>query len=73
MKTTASTPEVGVYFSDISQSKMDWYLRREVSVEYDKVGISGGDQYTVRIKLTNMMTAEEAASLPPVYCGAVPG
>ena len=69
MKTTASTPEVGVYFSDISQAKMDWYLRREVSVEYDKVGISGGDQYTVRIKLTNMMTAEEAASLPRYIVG----
>ena len=48
---------------------MDWYLRREVSVEYDKVGISGGDQYTVRIKLTNMMTAEEAASLPRYIVG----
>ena len=69
LKTTASTPEVGVYLSDISQAKMDWYLRREVSVEYDKVGISGGDQYTVRIKLTNMMTAEEAASLPRYIVG----
>ena len=69
LKTTASTPEMGVYFSDISQAKMDWYLRREVSVEYDKVGISGGDQYTVRIKLTNMMTAEEAASLPRYIVG----
>lgn len=69
MKTTASTPEVGVYLSDISQAKMDWYLRREVSVEYDQVGISGGDQYTVRIKLTNMMTAEEAASLPRYIVG----
>lgn len=69
LKTTASTPEMGVYFSDISQAKMDWYLRREVSVEYDKVGISGGDQYTVRIKLTNMMTAEEAASLPQYIVG----
>lgn len=69
LKTTASTPEMGVYFSDISQAKMDWYLHREVSVEYDKVGISGGDQYTVRIKLTNMMTAEEAASLPRYIVG----
>lgn len=69
LKTTASTPEMGVYFSDISQAKMDWYLRREVSVEYDKVGISGGDQYTARIKLTNMMTAEEAASLPRYIVG----
>lgn len=69
LKTTASTPEVGVYFSDISQAKMDWYLRREISVEYDQVGISGGDQYTVRIRLTNMMTAEEAASLPRYIVG----
>lgn len=69
LKTTASTPEVGVYLSDISQAKMDWYLRREVSVEYDKVGISGGDQYTVRIRLTNMMTAEEASSLPRYIVG----
>lgn len=69
LKTTAATPEVGVYFSDISQSKMDWYLRREVSVEYDKVGRSGGNQYTVRIRLTNMLTAEEAASLPRYIVG----
>ena len=69
LKTTASTPEVGVYLSDISQAKMDWYLRREVSVEYDKVGISGGDQYTVHIKLTNILTDEEAASLPRYIVG----
>lgn len=69
LKTTASTPEVGVYFSDISQAKMDWYLRREISVEYDKVGRSGGDQYTVHIKLTNMLTDEEADSLPQYIVG----
>lgn len=69
LKTTASTPEVGVYLSDISQAKMDWYLRREVSVEYDQVGISGGDQYTVRIRLTNVMSSEEAAALPRYIVG----
>lgn len=69
LKTTASTPEVGVYFSDISQAKMDWYLKREVSVEYDKMGLSGADQYTVHIKLTNMLTPDEVNTLPRYIVG----
>ena len=69
LKTTASTPEVGVYFSDISQAKMDWYLKREVSVEYDEVGLSGADQYIVYIKLTNMLTPDEVNTLPRYIVG----
>lgn len=62
--TKATGPQVGVYFSDITQSKVDWYLKREISTEFDKVADNGASQYTVHIKVTNMMTADEVASMP---------
>lgn len=69
LKTSLSTPEVGVYFSDLSQAKMDWYLKREVSIEPDTTHTGGADQYTVHIKLTNMITPEEVSTLPRYIVG----
>ena len=69
LKTEASTPEVGVFFSDLSQAKMDWYLKRSVSVEFDKVAPDGADQYTVHVKLTNMLTQAEVGRLPKYIVG----
>lgn len=69
LQTSASTPEVGVYFTDLSQAKMDWYLKREVSVEHDTTAANGAEQYTVHIKLTNTMTADEVATLPHYIVG----
>ena len=69
LKTSLSTPEVGVYFSDLSQAKMDWYLKREVSIEPDTTHTGGADQYTVHIKLTNMITPEEVSTLPQYIVG----
>ncbi|NEG89968.1 DUF4012 domain-containing protein [Bifidobacterium aerophilum] len=70
LATEASDPQVGVYFSDITQSKMDWYLKREVTSEFDKVAANGANQYTVHIKLTNMMTADQVASTPQYVLGS---
>lgn len=67
--TKATDPQVGVYFSDITQSKMDWYLKREISTEFDKTAENGANQYTVHIKVTNMMTADEVASTPQYVLG----
>lgn len=69
LSTAASDPQVGVYFSDITQSKMDWYLKREVSMSFDSVAENGANQYTVHIKLTNMMTADQVASTPQYVLG----
>lgn len=70
--TDASEPQTGVYFSDVTQSKMDWYLKREVSTEYQKDAANGAKQYTVRIKLTNMATPEQVATLPQYVIGDLP-
>ncbi len=70
--TDASEPQTGVYFSDVTQSKMDWYLKREVSAEYQKEAANGAKQYTVRIKLTNMATPEQVATLPQYVIGDLP-
>lgn len=69
LNTEASQPEAGVYFSDVTQSKMDWYLKRKVTTEFQKVAANGANQYTVHIKITNMMTAEEVATTPQYVLG----
>lgn len=70
--TDASEPQAGVYFSDVTQSKMDWYLKREVSTEYQKDAANGAKQYTVRIKLTNTVTPEQVGTLPQYVIGDLP-
>ena len=70
--TDASEPQAGVYFSDVTQSKMDWYLKREVSTEYQKDAANGAKQYTVRIKLTNTVTPEQVGMLPQYVIGDLP-
>lgn len=70
--TDAAEPQAGVYFSDVTQSKMDWYLKREVNAEYQKEAANGAKQYTVRIKLTNMVTPEQVGTLPQYVIGDLP-
>ena len=48
--TEGAKPQVGVYISDETESKMDWYLHREVITEFQKVARNGANQYTVHIK-----------------------
>lgn len=70
--TDASEPQAGVYFSDVTQSKMDWYLKREVSTEYQKDAANGAKQYTVHVKLTNTVTPEQVGTLPQYVIGDLP-
>ncbi len=70
--TDAAEPQAGVYFSDVTQSKMDWYLKREVNAEYQKEAANGAKQYTVHIKLTNMATLEQVGTLPQYVIGDLP-
>ena len=67
--TEGAKPQVGVYISDETQSKMDWYLHREVTTKFQKVAANGANQYTVHIRLKNLMTAEELATAPNYVTG----
>ena len=71
--TEGAKPQVGVYISDETQSKMDWYLHREVTTKFQKVAANGANQYTVHIKLKNLMTAEELATAPNYVTGGTDG
>ena len=71
--TEGAKPQVGVYISDETQSKMDWYLHREVTTKFQKVAANGASQYTVHIKLKNLMTAEELASGSSYITGGTDG
>lgn len=71
--TEGAKPQVGVYISDETQSKMDWYLHREVTTKFQKVATNGANQYTVHIKLKNLMTAEELATAPDYVTGGTDG
>lgn len=69
LETRQSNPQVGVYFSDGTQSKMDWYLRRRVRTAFQKTAANGVLQYTVTITLTNMMTTSQIATTPQYVLG----
>lgn len=71
--TEGAKPQVGVYVSDETQSKMDWYLHREVTTEFQKVAANGANQYTVHIKMKNLMTAKELATAPNYVTGGTDG
>ncbi len=53
LQSMPAQPVTGVYFNDGTMSKMDWYLKREVTSTYDKTYPSGAKQYTIHVKLTN--------------------
>ena len=72
LATTASKPQIGVFFSDLTQSKMDWYLKREISTTFEKTAQDGSRHYTVHITLTNMMDASQIASTPAYVLGDLP-
>ena len=67
--TNPADPVTGVYFNDGTMGKMDWYLKREVTAEYDKTYPTGAKQYTVRIRLTNTADPSSAANLPELIRG----
>lgn len=54
----------GVYFNNLSFSKLDWYLNADTQIGQ---GVKNGDgtcSYRITVTLTNIMTQEEAGKLP---------
>ena len=62
-------PVTGVYFNDGTMSKMDWYLKREVTSTYDKTYPSGAKQYTIHVKLTNTADKTQVNAAPDYLRG----
>ncbi|MFT8704813.1 DUF4012 domain-containing protein [Bifidobacterium aquikefiricola] len=69
LETDAERPQIGVFFSDQTQSKMDWYLKRDVSIVHVTQAEDGSQEYKVRIRLKNLMKSEDIASTPPYVLG----
>lgn len=62
-------PQTGVYFSDGTQSKMDWYLQRTVTAKYERTDEVGRKIYTVTVDLKNTVDPAQVDSLPDVVTG----
>lgn len=60
----SADPVAGVYFNNLSFSKLDWYLNADTQIGQ---GVKNGDgtcSYRITVTLTNVMTQEEAGKLP---------
>ena len=60
----SADPVAGVYFNNLSFSKLDWYLNADTQIGQ---GVKSGDgtcSYRITVTLTNIMTQEEAGKLP---------
>ncbi len=65
----AANPQLGVYFVDVTYSKIDWYLGAQTTVG---AGVPNGDgtvSYPVTTTLANVATDEEVAGLPSYVTG----
>ncbi len=65
-------PVAGVYFNNLSFSKLDWYLNVDTQIGQ---GIKNGDgtcSYRITVTLTNIMTQEEAGKLPDYVAASAP-
>ncbi len=60
----SADPVAGVYFNNLSFSKLDWYLNADTQIGQ---GVKNGDgtcSYRITVTLTNIMTQGEAGKLP---------
>lgn len=62
LSADAANPELGVYFSDATWSKIDWYLAPSTSVDGVRTNADGTKTYDVTTSLTNTMTWDELNS-----------
>lgn len=69
LSTKPAEPIAGVYFNDGTTSKMDWYLKREITSTYSKTYDSGAKQYTIHIKLTNNADMNQVNVASPLMRG----
>lgn len=69
----SADPVAGVYFNNLSFSKLDWYLNADTQIGQ---GVKNGDgtcSYRITVTLTNVMTQEEAGKLPDYVAASAPG
>lgn len=66
------TPEVGLYFYDLTWSKIDWYFKPEVTLGDGVKNADGTTSYPMTIKLTNTLSYGEAENLPAAVTGIHP-
>lgn len=68
----SADPVAGVYFNNLSFSKLDWYLNTDTQIGQ---GVKNGDgtcSYRITVTLTNIMTQEEAGKLPDYVAASAP-
>ena len=68
----SADPVAGVYFNNLSFSKLDWYLNADTQIGQ---GVKNGDgtcSYRITVTLTNIMTQEEACKLPDYVAASAP-
>ncbi len=65
-----SQPVVGVFFNDGSQAKMSYYLQTDIGVETAECRPDGSRLFTVTVTLTNTLSPDAVATLPPYVTGA---
>lgn len=66
------TPEVGLYFYDLTWSKIDWYFKPEATLGDGVKNADGTTSYPMTIKLTNTLTYGDAENLPAYITGFHP-
>lgn len=69
----SADPVAGVYFNNLSFSKLDWYLNADTQIGQ---GVKNGDgtcSYRITVTLTNIMTQEEAGKLPDYVAASASG
>lgn len=60
----SADPVAGVYFNNLSFSKLDWYLNADTQIGQGMKNGDGTCSYRITVTLTNIMTQEEAGKLP---------
>ena len=68
----SADPVAGVYFNNLSFSRLDWYLNADTQIGQ---GVKNGDgtcSYRITVTLTNIMTQEEAGKLPDYVAASAP-
>lgn len=69
----SADPVAGVYFNNLSFSKLDWYLNADTQIGQ---GVKNGDgtySYRITVTLKNIMTQEEAGKLPDYVAASASG
>ena len=69
----SADPVAGVYFNNLSFSKLDWYLNADTQIGQGVKNGDGACSYRITVTLTNIMTQEEAGKLPDYVAASAPG